>query len=79
VLSLFPRLPGCGRTVLAPSGRTVGGALSAGLVAAAYLLPVSVGTTATRLPELFANSNLAEGARQRMPLASTPSARGSAK
>jgi hypothetical protein len=28
--------------------------LSAGLVAAAYLLPIPVGTTATRLPELFA-------------------------
>ena len=31
-----------------------GGLLSAALVAAAYLLPTPVGTTATRLPELFA-------------------------
>lgn len=31
-----------------------GAMLSAGLVAAAYLLPIPVGTTATRLPELFA-------------------------
>jgi hypothetical protein len=31
-----------------------GALLSAGLVAAAYLLPIPVGTTATRLPELFA-------------------------
>jgi hypothetical protein len=31
-----------------------GGLLSAGLVAAAYLLPTPVGTTAARLPELFA-------------------------
>ena len=31
-----------------------GGLLSAGLVAAAYLLPTPVGTTASRLPELFA-------------------------
>ncbi len=31
-----------------------GALLSAGLVAAAYLLPTPVGTTATRLPELFA-------------------------
>ena len=37
-------------------GRVVrwGAMLSAGLVAAAYLLPIPVGTTATRLPELFA-------------------------
>ncbi len=31
-----------------------GGLLSAGMVAAAYLLPTPVGTTVTRLPELFA-------------------------
>ena len=43
----YPRLPGCGRTVLPPSGRMVGGALSAGLFhdhfdgtdVAGYLIP----------------------------------------
>jgi hypothetical protein len=40
--------------VLAQSGRTVAALLSAMLVAAAYLLPIPIGTTATRLPELFA-------------------------